>query len=47
MGNINVHFNKIFDLLWHEDIVKRYDDIYQITSILNLKSLGYIECVNV
>ena len=28
MNNINVHFDKIFDLLWQEGIVKWYDGIY-------------------
>ena len=30
-----MHFNKIFDLLWHEGIVKRYDDIYNHLSSLS------------
>lgn len=45
--NINVHFDKNFDLLWQEGFVKRYDGIYLITSLLYLKSLEDIESVDV
>lgn len=42
-----MHFDKNFDLLWQEGFVKRYDGIYLITSLLYLKSLEDIECVDV
>lgn len=47
MEKIKIHFDKIFDLLWQEGIVKRYDGIYLITSLLYLKSLEDIESVDV
>ena len=47
MDNINVHFDKNFDLLWQKGIVKWYDGIYLITSLLYLKSLEDIERVDV
>lgn len=47
MDNINVHFDKNFDLLWQKGIVKWYDGIYLITSLLYQKSLEDIERVDV
>ena len=47
MEKIKIHFDKIFDLLWQEGFVKRYDGIYLITSLLYLKSLEDMESVNV
>ena len=42
-----MHFDKNFDLLWQKGIVKWYDGIYLITSLLYLKSLEDIERVDV
>lgn len=47
MEKIKIYFDKIFDLLWQEGIVKRYDGIYLITSLLYLKSLEDIESIDV
>lgn len=47
MDNINVHFDKNFDLLWQEGFVNRYDSIYLNTSLLYLKSLEDIESFDV
>ena len=47
MEKIKIHFDKIFDLLWQEGFVKRYDGIYLITSLLYLKSLEDMASVNV
>lgn len=47
MEEIKIHFDKIFNLLWQEGIVKWYDGIYLITSLLYLKSLEDIESVDV
>ena len=44
---IKIHFDTIFDLFWQEGIVKWYDGIYLITSLLFLKSLEDIESVDV
>ena len=47
MEKIKIHFDTIFDLFWQEGIVKWYDGIYLITSLLFLKSLEDIESVDV